>query len=34
MNDSLSEIRAAVLSRMIERAPEKKLGRTQVMKLF
>ena len=34
MLSSIEETRAAVLARMVSKAPEKKLGRTQVMKLF
>ncbi len=34
MNESLPEFRSAVLARLIDRAPGKKLGRTQLMKLF
>lgn len=29
-----AEVRAAILARMVMKAPERKLGRTQVMKLF
>jgi uncharacterized protein YwgA len=34
MMDSLSKSRIAILARMVSQAREKKLGRTQVMKLF
>jgi uncharacterized protein YwgA len=34
MTDSLFETRLAVLARLVSQAPAKKLGRTQVMKLF
>ncbi len=34
MFSSIETIRAGILARMIDQAPDKKLGRTQVMKLF
>ena len=34
MPNSIAESRLAILARMVTKAPEKKLGRTQVMKLF
>jgi uncharacterized protein YwgA len=34
MPDSLTDVRSAVLARMVDKAPLQKLGRTQVMKLF
>lgn len=34
MNDTVYETRVAILARMVQRAPNQTLGRTQVMKLF
>src|SRR5262245_15587676 len=34
MPPTIDEVRATVLARMVCKAPERKLGRTQVMKLF